>query len=173
MSMFQISKASADFRIFKEFDSWRGLEFDETYTCAIELLPTARIMIELDIVKFSVTSEVAQEISACLKKALAISGGEGSYEAEFGNRPNGLFKTHSLAGMSARQYWANGEIAIEDASGDFFEGSSSGTTSIVVCTIQDGGYELVLPFMCYSFTQDDATWLSEGLLNASQKVATT
>jgi hypothetical protein len=75
--------------------------------------------------------------------------------------------------MSARQYWANGEIAIEDASGDFFEGSSSGTTSIVVCTIQDGGYELVFPFMCYSFTQDDATWLSEGLLNASQEVSTT
>jgi hypothetical protein len=43
----------------------------------------------------------------------------------------------------------------------------------VVCTIQDGGYELVFPFMCYSFTQDDATWLSEGLLNASQEVATT
>ncbi|TKJ78792.1 hypothetical protein PspCFBP13509_16135 [Pseudomonas sp. CFBP13509] len=58
----------------------------------------------------------------------------------------------------------------EDASEDVCEESPSGTTSIVVCTIEGGGYELVFPFMCYSFTEDDAFWLSEVLLSACQKI---
>lgn len=171
MSMHQPSKGYTDFRISKEFDSWRGLESDETYTCAIELLPNARIMIELDIVWFSVTPEVAQEISSCLREAQAIDCDEEGHQAEGEYRPTGLFKVRSLIGIRGLQYSASGEIAVEDASGDFCEGSSSGTTSIVVCTIEGGGYELVFPFMCYSFTEDDAVWLSEGLLRACQKIA--
>jgi hypothetical protein len=171
MSMFQISKESADFRISKEFDSWRGLEFDETYTCAIDLLSTARIMIELDIVKFSVTPAVAQEISACLREALAISGEDEGCQTEVENRPNGLFKVRSLAGIRGPQYSAQGEIMVDDAPELFCGESASGTTSIVVCTIQGGGYEVVFPSMCYSFTQDDAVWLSEGLFRASQEIS--
>jgi hypothetical protein len=169
--MHQPSKGYTDFRISKEFDSWRGLESDETYTGAIELLPTARIMIELDIVRFSVTPEVAQEISSCLREALAIGGDEEGHQAVGENRPTGLFKVRSLIGIRGLQYSASGEIAFEDASGEVCEGSPSGTTSIVVCTIEGGGYELVFPFMCYSFTEDDAFWLSEGLLRACQKIA--
>ncbi|PRW86077.1 hypothetical protein C7A11_20815 [Pseudomonas simiae] len=169
MSGHEISEVSSNFHIAKEFDSWRGLDFDEKYTCAIEVLPTARIMIELDIIKFSVTPEVAQEIVECLKDALAISVDDEGYQVEVKHRPNGLFKIRSLAGMRALQYSAYGEIAIENASGDFFEDSSSGTTSIVVTTIQGRGYELIFPFMCYSFTQADAIWLSETLVKAFLK----
>lgn len=165
MSLHQASTASSGFQIYKDFDCWRGLDFEEKYTCAIEVLPTARIMIELDIINFSVSLEVAQEIAECLKEALAISVDDESYQVEVEKRPNGLFKICSLAGMRGLQYMAYGDIAVEDASEDFFEDSSSGTTSIAVCTIQGGGYELIFPFMGYSFTRADASWLSEALFS--------
>lgn len=171
MKLHPTSKASSDFRLCREFDCWRGLDFDEKYKCAIEVLPSARIMIELDIVRFSVTPEVALEISSCLREALAIDGDEGSDQSDGENRPTGLFKIRRLIGIRGVQYSASGEIAFEDASGDVCEESPSGTTSIVICTIEGGGYELVFPFMCYSFTEDDALWLSEGLLRACQKIA--
>ena len=76
MKLHPTSKASSDFRLCREFDCWRGLDFDEKYKCAIEVLPSARIMIELDIVRLSVTPDVAQEISSCLREALAIDGDE-------------------------------------------------------------------------------------------------
>lgn len=170
MSLHHISKMSSGFRIFREFDCWRGLEFEEKYTCAIEVLPTARIMIELDIIKFSVTLEVALEIAECLEEALAISVDDEGYQVEVKKRPGGLFKICSLAGMRALQYSAYGEIVVEDASEDFFEDSNQGTTSTAVCTIQGGGFELIFPFMCYSFTHGDATWLSEGLFKAIQEI---
>ncbi|NWA83226.1 hypothetical protein [Pseudomonas sp. D2002] len=166
MKLHPTSKASSDFRLCREFDCWRGLDFDEKYKCAIEVLPSARIMIELDIVSCSVTLDVAQEIAECLKEALAISVDDDGYQVEVKKRPNGLFKIRSLAGMRGMQYAAFGEIDVEDASGDFFEDSSSGTTSIVVATIQDGGHELIFPFMGYSFTKADAAWLSEALFKA-------
>lgn len=166
MNLQQTSQTSSDFRLCREFDSWRGLDFDEKYTCAIEVLRSARIMIELDIVNCSVSLEVAQEIAECLKEALAISVDDEGYQVEVKKRPNGLFKIRSLARVRAMQYSAYGEIAVEDASRDFSEDSSSGTTSIVLATIQGGGYELIFPFMCYSFTKADATWLSEALFKA-------
>jgi hypothetical protein len=166
MNLHQTSKASSDFRICREFDSWRSLDYGEKYSCAIEVLPSARIMIELDNLSCSVTLEVALEIAECLKEALAISVDDDGYQVEVKKRPNGLFNIRSLAGTHAMQYSAFGEIAVENASGDFFEDSSSCTTSIVVATIQGGGYELIFPFMCYSFTQTDATWLSEALFSA-------
>ena len=171
MKLHPTSKASSDFRLCREFDCWRGLDFDEKYKCAIEVLPSARIMIELDIVRLSVTPDVAQEISSCLREALAIGGDEEADQAVGESRPTGLFKVRRLIGIRGFQYSASGEIAFEDASANVCEESLSGTTSIVVCTIEGGGYELVFPFMCYSFTEDDAFWLSECLLRACQKIA--
>lgn len=171
MKLHPTSKASSDFRLCRQFDCWRGLDSDEKYTCAIEVLPSARIMIELDIVRLSVTPDVAQEISSCLREALVMGGDEEGDQAVGENRPTGLFKVRRLIGIRGHQYSASGEIAFEDASADVCEESPSGTTSIVVCTIEGGGYELVFPFMCYSFTEDDAFWLSEGLLRACQKIA--
>lgn len=171
MSIYQASKDFSDFRVSKEFDSWRGLDFDETYPCVIEVLPTERIMIELDIVKFSVAPEVALEISSCLREALAIDGDEGSDQSDGENRPTGLFEVRKTTGIRGLQYSASGEITIEDATEDFCEGSPSGTTSIVACTIEGGGFELVFPFMGYSFTEDDALWLNEQLFRACQEVS--
>lgn len=170
MKLHPTSKASSDFRLCREFDCWRGLDFDEKYKCAIEVLPSARIMIELDIVRLSVTPDVAQEISSCLRGALAIGGDEEGDQAVGESRPTGLFKVRRLIGIRGFQYSASGEIAFEDASADVCEESPSGTTSIVVCTIEGGGYELVFPFMCYSFAEDDAFWLSDVLLSACQKI---
>ncbi len=171
MKLHPNSKASSSFRICREFDCWRGLDFDEKYKCSIEVLPSARIMIELDIVRLSVTPEVAQEISSCLRETLAISGDEEGDQAVGENRPTGLFKVRRLIGIRGLQYSASGEIAFEDASGDVCEESPSGTTSIVVCTVEGGGYELIFPFMCYSFTEDDAVWLSEQLYRAFQEIS--
>lgn len=171
MKLHPTSKASSDFRLCRQFDCWRGLDFDEKYTCAIEVLPSARIMIELDIVRLSVTPDVAQEISSCLREALAIGGDEEDDQAVGENRPTGLFRVRRLIGIRGHQYSASGEIAFEDASADVCEESPSGTTSIVVCTIEGGGYELVFPFMCYSFTEDDAVWLSEQLFRACQEIS--
>ncbi|WP_161985722.1 hypothetical protein [Pseudomonas sp. CFBP13509] len=113
MKLHATSKASSDFRLCREFECWRGLDFDEKYTCAIEVLPSARIMIELDIVKLSVTPDVAQEISSCLREALA-TGGEAGDQAVGENRPTGLFKVRRLIGIRGHQYSASSEIAFEE-----------------------------------------------------------
>lgn len=171
MKLHPNSKASSNFRLCREFDCWRGLDFDEKYKCAIEVLPSARIMIELDIVRLSVTPEVALEISSCLREALAIDGNEESDQSDGENRPTGLFEVRRTTGIRGLQYSASGEIVIEDATEDVCKGSPSGTTSIVACTIEGGGFELVFPFMGYSFTEDDAVWLSEQLFRACQEIS--
>jgi hypothetical protein len=162
------SQTNLTVHMSREFDCWRGLEFSEKYTCVVEVFAAGRIRLELDIITFSVSPLVAGELANHLKDALAFTQGEGDQQHVQG-RPQGLLTASYLTGVRGLQYTAQGEIPVTHASPDFFEDLDQGNTSISVCTIPGGGYELVFEFMCYSFTAHDAIWLSDSLLKACEQ----
>jgi hypothetical protein len=154
----------------REFLSWRGLEEDEQYTCVVEQVANKRVRIKLDIIEFSIEADAAREIAECLKDALVLAIHSGDDDLTARERPFGFMHRKYRRRILGWQYIAKGIVDVQHASYEFFKevGLDSGSTSIEVCTIPGGGYEIAFDFMCYSFTAKDAVWLSAALVAACQ-----
>lgn len=149
----------------REFDCWRGLAESEKYPSTVEVLPSGRIRLGLDILEFGVSTAIARALSHCLNDALAIQiMDDDQFILEEQQRL--LTVSYPCQKNRAMQYKAEGEIVITNASADFFEDSDHGITRIVVSTIPGGGYEFDFGFMCYSFAAQDAIWLCNTLREA-------
>lgn len=167
-ALHRVSKTNPTMKLSREFDCWRGLEFGEQYTCVVEVLADGRVRLDLDIITFSVSPQAAGEIANCLDDALAYILGQGDQQQSEERAQSSLTASY-MTGMRGLQYVATGEIHVSDASPDFFEDSNQGHTPISICSIPGGGYELVFDFMCYSFSAQDAIWLSSSLLEACEQ----
>jgi hypothetical protein len=154
----------------REFLSWRGLEDDEQYTCVVEHVANKLVRIKLDIIEFSIKAEAAREIAECLKDALVLAINSDDENLTARERPFGFMRRKYRKRVSGWQYSAKGVVVVHHASYEFFKevGLDSGSTSIEVCSIPGGGYEIAFDFMCYSFTAKDAVWLSAALVAACQ-----
>lgn len=155
----------------RELDCWRGLVFGDKYPCEVEALTDASVRLRLDLVEFSVSSEVARELSECLNDALAIQFNDPAQFEPIGHQS--IFKAVRLIGYRGEQYEATGEIAVTGASLCFSKDSDQGTVSISVCTILGGGYEIVIGDTGFSFAAQDAIWLRDTLLSSSETVVNT
>jgi hypothetical protein len=161
----QDSTQATSSRFTREFDCWRGLADSEKYPFTVEVLPSGRIRLGLDILEFGVSPAVALALSHCLNDALAIQVmDDDQFVLEEQQRL--LTVSYPCKNNRAMQYKAEGEIEITDASPDFFEDTDHGTTRIVVSTISGGGYEFDFGFTCFSFAAQDAVWLCDTLRKA-------
>lgn len=61
-------------------------------------------------------------------------------------------------------------VHVENADSELLDGISAAGITVGVRTIEDGGFELELGNMGYSFSSQDASWLRETLLEVSQQV---
>lgn len=154
----------------REFLSWRGLEFHEQYTCAVEQAGDNSVKIRLDIIEFCIEPDAAIEISNCLRDAIILSVHRDDADLTARERSFGLLLRKYRRRISGWEYIAEGEVDVTNASPEFFEdpGVDYGKTKISVCSIPGGGYEIVLGFMGYSFTIEDAIWLSVALVQACE-----
>lgn len=161
---------ASEFSKEREFMCWRGLEDGEQYTCTVERAGYSSVKIRLDIIEFCIETEAAIEIAECLKDALILNVHRDDADLTARERPFGLFSRKYRRRISGWEYAAEGEVEITSASSEFFEdsGVDYGKTMISVCSIPGGGYEIVFSFMCYSFTIEDAIWLSVTLVQACE-----
>ncbi|RJX78934.1 hypothetical protein [Pseudomonas sp. LS-2] len=152
-------------RFTREFDCWRGLADSEKYPFTVEVLPSGRIRLGLDILEFGVSPAVALALSHCLNDALAIQiMDDNQFILEEQQRL--LTVSYPCQKNRAMQYKAESEIEITDASPELFGNSNHGATQVVVSTIPGGGYEFDFGFTCFSFSAQDAIWLCDTLREA-------
>lgn len=162
----QLTKFSKE----REFLSWRGLEHEELYTCTVERSGDKSVKITLDIIEFCIETEAAIEISECLKDAIILNVHRDDGDLTARERPFGLLSRKYRRRISGWEYAAEGDVKVTNASPQFFEntGIDCGKAKISVCSIPGGGYEIVFSFMGYSFTIEDAIWLSVTLAQACE-----
>lgn len=154
----------------RQFLSWRGLEDEEQYTCTVKRADDKSVKIRLDIIDFCIGTEAAIEISECLRDAIVLNVHCDDADLTARERPFGLLSRRYRRQLSGWEYTAEGEVEVTNASPEFFEDScvDSGKANISVCSIPGGGYEIVFSFMGYSFTTEDAIWLSVALVQACE-----
>lgn len=161
---------TAQFSKERELQSWRGLDDEEKYTCVIERAGDTSVKIRLNIIEFCIGTEAAIEISECLRDAIVLNVYRDDADLTARERSFGLLSRKYRRRISGWEYTAEGDVEVTSASSEFFEnaGVDYGETKISVCSIPGGGYEIVFSFMGYSFTIEDAIWLSVTLAQACE-----
>lgn len=153
----------------REFLCWRGREFDERYECRVAGIEGGGASIEFEFEGIDVSSEVAADVAFCLSEALAMTEQTDVESATAALRYEGILKRKYRLSHGAWQFSATGVFPIENASTELLEGTQSASTLVAVRTIEDGGFELELEEMGYSFSAQDALWLKEKLLEVIQQ----
>lgn len=153
----------------RAFFRWRGREFDERYECRVAGTPRRGARIEFESERVDVSAEVAEEIAFCLSEALAIAEQTDVESATAALRYEGMLKRKYRLSHGAWQFSATGFFPVANASTELLEGTLGAGTLVAVRIIEEGGFELELEEMGYSFSAQDALWLQEKLLEVTQQ----
>ncbi|MGN2406751.1 hypothetical protein ACTACD_13335 [Pseudomonas syringae] len=169
-----MSLFNADTAVLLEFKRdllcWRGRDFDERYECRVAGTHGKGVRIEFESVGVDFSEEVAADIAFCLSEALAISEQTEAQSATAAFRDEGILKRKYRLSCGAWQFSAVGAVHVENADSELLEGISAAGVIVGVRTIEEGGFELELGNMGYSFSSQDASWLQETLLKVSRQL---
>lgn len=154
----------------RDFLCWRGRELDGRYECRVAGIEGGGASIEFEFEGIDVDADVAADIAFCLSEALAITEQTDVESATAALRYEGTLKRKYRLSRGAWQFTATGVLHIENASPELVEGTHGAGTLVAVRTIEEGGFELELEEMGYSFSAQDALWLQEKLLEVSQQL---
>ena len=149
---------------------WRGRDFDEQYECRVSGTHGKGARIEFESVGVDFSAEVAADIAFCLSEALAISEQTEAQIATAAFRDEGILKRKYRLSCGAWQFSAVSAVHVENADSELLDDISTAGIIVGVRTIEDGGFELELGSMGYSFSSQDASWLRETLLEVSRQV---
>jgi hypothetical protein len=156
----------------REFTCWRERECNDVYPCQVSSQGGNGVSLKLDDVSIKFSKGVAQEISHCLKDAFLVN---------LGNEVNALFTSGKRQCKLERKfrkdvsgrwsYMADGRFKCQQMGSEiyfrkFAKVPVKSMGELGVYTVEDGGVELVLESMCYSFGMQDALWLAESLMEA-------
>lgn len=141
----------------RDFICWRSREFADFYGCDVSQAPDGYVKLVFDIGGFEVSQETARDLGLCLAEMVAIS-----------YRADGFEVTPPLPREEAvfrRGAWGSvtGNTSVRNGSYHFFS-NGGGETLIQVNGIEERGFEIVFECMCFSFSREDALWLSEKLM---------
>ncbi|VVP84925.1 hypothetical protein PS918_02680 [Pseudomonas fluorescens] len=162
----------ASFFVEREFICWRGRDDDEMYLCQVARQGDHYVSVNLDLMPIRFVGAVAHDIARCLYDAVLIAVGN---LAGFVPTPAGrdclLERTYRKRVSGEWFYCANGWFNCHETEDEVYVvelamDESEKTERVRVCTVEDGGVELVFDFMCYSFSMHDAVWLSNALMEA-------
>lgn len=169
MQMFEALGSMGTLSYKRDFLCWRGREFDERYECRVIGIEGGGASIEFEFEGIDVGSEVAADIAFCLSEALAMTEQTDVESATAALRYEGMLKRKYRSSHGAWQFSATGVFPVENASTELLEGTQGAGTFVAVRTIEEGGFELELEEMGYSFSAQDALWLQEKLLEVIQQ----
>ncbi|VVQ23568.1 hypothetical protein PS928_05563 [Pseudomonas fluorescens] len=171
--MSKVEKQSFVFFAEREFTCWRERECNDVYPCQISSQGSNGVTLKLDDTTIRFAKGVAQEISHCLKDAFLVN---------LGNEVNVLFTSRKRKSKLERKfrkdvsgrwnYMADGRFKCQQKENEiyfmkFSKAPVETMEELGVYTVEEGGIELVLESMCYSFGMQDAFWLAESLLAAT------
>lgn len=169
MHMLESPDLTSTLSFKREFLCWRGREFDDRYECRVAAIEGRGASIEFEFEGIYVGSEVAADIAFCLSEALAMTEQTEVESATAALRYEGLLKRKYRFSHGAWQFSATGVFPVENASIELLKGTQSAGTFVAVRTIEEGGFELELEEMGYSFSTQHALWLQEKLLEVIQQ----
>ncbi|WP_223507733.1 hypothetical protein [Pseudomonas sp. BF-B-25] len=155
----------------REFICWRGREHDELYSCQVFIQRDHYVSLNLGITTIRFVNSVAEDIARCLYDAVLITVGNlAGFVPTPADRDSILERVYRKR-VSGWSYSANGRFNCYEAEGEVYvvehaTDESEKTGKVSVCTIEDGGVELVFEFMGYSFSMLDAVWLANALMEA-------
>lgn len=136
---------------------WRGRDFDEQYECRVSGTHGKGARIEFESVGVNFSAEVAADIAFCLSEALAISEQTEAQIATAAFRDEGILKRKYRLSCGAWQFSAVSAVHVENADSELLDDISTAGIIVGVRTIEDGGFELELGSMGYSFSSQDAS----------------
>ena len=169
MLMLEAPDLTSTLSFKRDFLCWRGREFDDRYVCRVAGIEGGGASIEFEFEGIDVGSEVAADIAFCLSEALAMTEQTDVESATSAVRYEGMLKREYRLSHGAWQFSATCVFPVENASTELLEGTQSAGTFVAVRTIEEGGFELELEEMGYSFSAQDALWLQEKLLEVTHQ----
>ncbi|NMX83611.1 hypothetical protein HBO10_29335 [Pseudomonas sp. WS 5503] len=152
-----MSDAVEFLEVYRDFICWRSREFADFYGCVVSQTPDGYVKLVFDVGGFEVSQETASDLGLCLAEEVATSylaDGFDIYPPP--PREEAVFKRGAWGGVTSN-------VSVRNGSHEFFS-SGSGETLIRVNGIKERGFEIVFEHMCFSFSREDALWLSEKLL---------
>ncbi|WP_350647109.1 hypothetical protein [Pseudomonas sp. HY13-MNA-CIBAN-0226] len=169
--MKKVTAQPAAFFAEREFICWRGREDDETYSCQVARHEDHYVSLKLDIMPIRLADAVAEEIARCLYDAVLITVGNMAGFAPTPAARDSLLKRKYRKGVFGWSYYADWDFNRQGSDSDVYfvelsTDANDSTEQLGVYTVPEGGVELVLEFMCYSFSMHDAVWLSNSLMEA-------
>lgn len=153
----------------RDFLCWRGRNFDERYRCRVAAVGPQAVRVEFESDWLEASPEIVEEIAFCVSEALAIAKQTEVESATAAVRDKGLLNRNYRLSRGAWQFSATGVFPAENANTEHLEGTQGAGTLVAVRTIEEGGFELELEEMGYSFSAQDARWLQDKLLEVIQQ----
>jgi hypothetical protein len=156
----------------RDFTCWRERECNDVYPCRVSSQGGNGVRLKLDDVSIRFSKGVAQEISHCLKDAFLVNLGNEVNALFFSGERKSKLERKFLKDVSGRwDYTADGRFKCQQMGNEiyftkFAKIPVKSMGKLGINTVEDGGVELVLESMCYSFGMQDAFWLAEILLEA-------
>lgn len=169
MLMIETPDLTSTLSFKRDFLCWRGREFDDRYECRVSGIEGGGASVEFEFEGIDVGSEVAADIAFCLSEALAMTEQTDVESATAALRYEGMLKRKYRLSHGAWQFSATGFFPVENASTELLDGTLGAGTLVAVRIIEEGGFELELEEMGYSFSAQDALWLQEKLLEVTQQ----
>jgi hypothetical protein len=154
----------------RDFLCWRGRESGERYECRLAGTSRRGARIEFESVGVDVGAEDAEEIAFCLSEALTVAEQTDIESATAAVRDEGLLNRKYRLSCGAWQFSAVGVLPVETANPELLRDAIGTGNFVAIRTIGEGGFELELGGMGYSFSAQDASWLQEKLLEVSQQL---
>ena len=152
----------------RELLCWRERECEDTYDCSIIAVGEGAVRVEFDSEWIEFNAAVAYELAFYLAEAVAI------VEQPSAETTKAVAREHEP--LLERKYrlfmdWhldATGEIPFNKISHGIMPDRES-YTAVFIRTVRPGGVEMEFGGFGYAFSKDDAAWISEKLLEASEQ----
>lgn len=141
----------------RDFICWRSREFADFYSCNVSQAADDYVKLVFDIGGFEICQETAMDLGLCLAEDVATSYLADEFDiTPPPSREDAVFKRGAWDGIM-------GNVTVRNGSHQFFS-DENGETLIRVNGLKERGFEIVFEQMCFSFSREDALWLSGKLM---------
>ncbi|MCK8686726.1 hypothetical protein [Pseudomonas umsongensis] len=156
----------------RELTCWRDREYDDKYDCLVSTQGDYGVSLKISIDSIRFPDHVAQEIARCLYDAVFITVGNIANFVPTPAERECILQRKYRKRVFGWVYTADGKFSCHETTDEirFCDPLHDCDTSecyVGVNTIDDGGIELVVGTMGYSFSMLDAVWLVNALMDAT------
>ena len=158
------SPATSNFQ--RDLLCWREKECEDYYDCSIKSVGEGAVRIEFDSEWIEFSAAVAYELAFYLAETAAILAQPSAETTRAVARDHEPLLTRKYRLFLDWHLSATGEIPFNKISPEIMP-HPEGSTAVSIRTVRPEGVEIEFEGFGYSFSKDDAAWISEKLLEAT------